>query len=181
DYSRGIVPRLHGFDLVQIDELLARLAIAREFEGFLFLGRGRFHVAFAKRDRRVERVEALAPRLQDWVVAIPHPMSGLPFRMILPVAQDRCRVHEHRLPVAELHDRDLLVRGSKLRIPDWLEISWCHEARAALVHGIDDRAVRATLAVAGRAVLPAVVQSEVRRDADGAGAGGDQLVEEGDA
>src|SRR5207253_4098091 len=144
------------FDLVQIDELLACLAIAREFEGFLVFRRGRLHVALAERDRRVERVEALAPRLQDWVIAVPDAVRGLPLRMILPVAQDRCRVHEHGLSVAELHDRDLLVRGSELRISDRLQVPRSHEARAALVHGIDNRAVRATLPMAGRTVLPAI-------------------------
>jgi len=53
-----------------------------------------------------------------------------------------------------------------------------HDPRPPLVNGIDDRAVRAAFAVARRAIFPAVVQREVRRDRDEAEAVGDHLVEQ---
>ena len=99
--------------------------------------------------------------------------------MVLPVSQDRGRVDEHRLPVAELDDGDLQVRRPELGVPDRLEVRRGDQAGAAFVDGIDDRAVRAALAVAVRAIRPAVVQPEVRRDRDQAEAVGDHLVEEG--
>src|SRR2546426_7508855 len=172
DDPRRVVCRLHGLDLVLLHELLARLAVRREYEGLFLLRRRGLHVALAERDVRIEGVQRLAPGLQDRIVPISHAVRRLPLRVLFPRAEDRGRVDEHRLAVPELDDRDLRILRPQLRVADRFEVCGRHDPGATLVHRVDDRAVRATLAVARRAVLPAVVYSEVRRDRVEADAGG---------
>src|SRR2546422_5245462 len=177
DDPRRVVCRLHGLDLVLLHELLARLAVRREYEGLFLLRRRGLHVALAERDVRIEGVQRLAPGLQDRIVPVSHAVRRLPLRVLFPRAEDRGRVDEHRLAVPELDDRDLRILRPQLRVADRLQVRGRHDPGAALVHRIDDRAVRATLAVARRAILSAVVEREVRRDRDEAEAGGGHLVE----
>src|SRR5436853_4007188 len=161
--ARGVVAGLDRLDLVQVHELLARLAVARELEGLLLVRRGRLHVALAEGDLGIQGVQGLRPRLEDRIVPIADAVRRLPLRVVLPVPQDRGRVDEHRLSVAELDDRDLLVRRPQLRVPDRLEVRRGDQARATLVEGIDDRAGWAALAVAVRTTLPAVAAPDGRR------------------
>src|SRR5947208_15263402 len=57
--ARGVVAGLDRLDLVQVHELLARLAVAREPEGLLLVRRGRLYVALALRDLRIQAVPCL--------------------------------------------------------------------------------------------------------------------------
>src|SRR5438876_2687709 len=157
DDPRRVVRGLHRIDLVLIHELLAGLTVRRELEGLFLLRRRGLHVAFAERDIRIERVQRLAAGLQDRIVPVSHAVRRLPFRVVLPRAQDRGRVDQHRLPVPELDDRDLRVFRSQLRVSNRLQVRGRDDAGATLVHGVDDRAVRASFPVAGRSVFPAVV------------------------
>src|SRR3989449_6892663 len=177
DDPRRVVRRLHGLDLVLLHELLARLAIRREFEGLFLLRRRGLHVALAERDARIECIQRLAPGLQDWVVPVSHAVGRLPLRVFLPRAEDRGRVDEHRLAVPELDDRDLRVLRPELRVPDRLQVGGRHDPGAALIHGIDDRAVRTPFAVARRAVFAAVLQCPVPRDRGEPAAGRRSLPE----
>src|SRR5438128_6826428 len=54
DNPRRVVSRLHGFDLVLVHELLARLAVRREYDGLFLRGRRVLNVAITKRDGRLD-------------------------------------------------------------------------------------------------------------------------------
>src|SRR5438309_1159259 len=163
---RRIVRGFHGLDLVLLPELRARHAVRGKLQRLFLLRRRGLHVALTVRDVRVERVDGLGAGLQDRVVPVADPVGRLPVRVLPHGAEDRGRVDQHRLAVPELDDRDLRVLRTQLRVADRLEVRGRHDPGAPLVDGIDDRAVRAAFAVAGRAIFPAVVQREVRRDRD---------------
>src|SRR5207245_11517459 len=84
DDPRRVVRRLHGLDLVLLHELLAHLAVRREYEGLFVFRRRGLHVALADREVRMRRVQRLAPCLQDRIVHASHAARRSPLRSILP-------------------------------------------------------------------------------------------------
>src|SRR5881628_2929752 len=92
-------------------------------------------------DRKLVRLNLPIVHFDARLVLVPDRLSDLPLRVLAAEPELRRRVHEQRLPLPKLDNRDARFDGLELRVPDWLEVSGVDRRGAPLVEGVNDRTI----------------------------------------